>query len=179
MRVFFLHTPLRPDSCEELRVGDRVFLSGTLFTARDAAHRRFVHELNNGVVPIPLSGSVIYYTGPCPGVPGTPILAAGPTTSGRMDPYTVPLLAAGVKATIGKGPRSHDVVKAMARHSAVYLVATGGAGALLAECIKDAHTVAYPELGPEAILELTVIDMPLIVAADLHGGNIYTRNHKS
>ena len=156
-----------------LRAGDRVYLTGTIYTARDAAHRRIHNDLDKGIEPFPLRGSIVYYTGPCPGVIGRPITSAGPTTSGRMDVYTPRLLSLGVAATIGKGPRNKDVRQAALQNKAVYLVATGGAGALLAQCIKDYEVICYPELGPEAVLVLNVQRLPLIVADDTHGDSIY------
>ena len=173
MRVYYLHSPLLKTSLSELRVGDRVFLSGTVLTARDAAHKRFVAEIEAGETGVPLRDATIYYCGPCPGTIGSPIISAGPTTSGRMDPYTEAVLDRGVRAVIGKGPRSPEVNNALLRHRAVYFVATGGAGALLAESIVSSRVLAYPELGPEAVLELMIHEMPLIVATDLCGGVIY------
>jgi fumarate hydratase subunit beta len=179
MNTHQLQTPLVPADLEALRAGDRVFLSGTIYAARDAAHKRLLSELKTGTCPIPLDGSVIYYTGPCPGVIGKPIISAGPTTSSRMDPYTPGLLEQGLRATIGKGERTADVREAQLRHGAVYLVATGGAGVLLAECIKSYTCAAYPELGPEAVLRLEVENMPLIVGNNLHGTSVYERDDAS
>lgn len=176
MRVHSLHSPLLEAHLVELRAGDRVFLSGTVLTARDAAHKRLVDEAAAGIPRAELIGATIYYCGPCPGTFGRKIVSAGPTTSGRMDPYTPDLLCYGVRALIGKGPRSAEVNHALLRHKAVYLVATGGAGALLAESIMAYRVLAYPELGPESMLELQIRDMPLVVATDLHGGNIFERN---
>ncbi len=173
MRTFFLHSPFDEASLYELNIGDRVFLSGKVLTARDAAHMRFAAEITDGRSRPELVGATIYYCGPCPGTTGSPILSAGPTTSGRMDPYTAMLLGYGVRAVIGKGPRSREVYQALRENRAVYLVATGGAGALLAESILSSRVLAYPDLGPEAVLELVVRDMPLIVGTDLHGGVIY------
>lgn len=173
MRTFELTTTDFPYSIGELRAGDRVYLTGTIYTARDAAHRRIHIDLDRGVEPFPLKNSIIYYTGPCPGVIGKPIISAGPTTSGRMDVYAARLLTLGVKATIGKGSRSSHVRKTALDNKAVYLVATGGAGALLAQSIQDYEVVCYPELGPEAVLALKVNRMPLIVADDTQGNSIY------
>ncbi|KAF0198035.1 MAG: fumarate hydratase subunit beta [Bacillota bacterium] len=173
MRTFELTTTDFSQSVDEMRVGDRVYLTGVIYTARDAAHRCLHSDLDRGIEPFPLRGSIIYYTGPCPGIVGKPITSAGPTTSGRMDVYAPRLLALGVWATIGKGPRSNHVREAALEHRAVYLVATGGAGALLAQSIKDYEVICYPELGPEAVLALKVERMPLIVADDIHGNTIY------
>lgn len=173
MKTFELITAIFSQGIGEMRAGDRVYLTGTIYTARDAAHRRIHSDLDRGVEPFPLRDSIIYYTGPCPGVLGKPITSAGPTTSGRMDIYTPRLLSLGVTATIGKGPRSNHVREAALKHKAVYLVATGGAGALLAQCIKDYAVICYPELGPEAVLALKVERLPLIVADDTRGNSIY------
>lgn len=173
MRTFELTTDAFSQNTGDMRAGDRVYLTGTIYTARDAAHRRLHGDLDRGVEPFPLQHSIIYYTGPCPGVIGKPITSAGPTTSGRMDVYTPRLLSLGVSATIGKGPRASYVREAAREQRAVYLVATGGAGALLAQCIKGYEVVCYPELGPEAVLALNVERLPLIVADDIHGNSIY------
>jgi fumarate hydratase subunit beta len=153
-----------------------VLLSGTVYTARDAAHQRMVDALERGEdLPIPLAGQVIYYVGPAPAKPGAAIGPAGPTTSGRMDPYTLPLLARGMAATIGKGYRSPQVKAAMLHHRAVYLAAIGGAAALLARQIRASRIIAYPDLGTEAVRELTVQDFPVTVVNDLYGGDLYER----
>lgn len=173
MRAFDIQLPFDEMTVRTLRAGDRVFLSGEIITARDAAHKRMLSDLALGRLAVPLADATLYYTGPCPGVPGGPILSAGPTTSGRMDSCTVPLLAAGLRAMIGKGPRSLEVKAAIVKYGALYLVATGGAGALLAACIRASSCLAYPELGPEAVLALAVHRMPLIVGVDTHGNDIY------
>ena len=173
MRVFHLNSPLSAAALSELRVGDRVFLSGSVLTARDAAHKKLVEEVAEGMMRPELNGCTIYYCGPCPGDPDGPIISAGPTTSGRMDAYTPAMLSFGVRALIGKGPRSPEVYEALRMHGAVYFAATGGAGALLAKSILSHRVLAYPELGPEAVLELRIHEMPLIVATDLAGGVIY------
>lgn len=166
-----------PMSCTDamrLRAGQRIFVNGELFTARDAAHQRLVAALAAGQpLPIPLANATIYYTGPTPPRPGAVIGAAGPTTAYRMDPYTVPLLRAGVRATIGKGARSAAVRAALQEYGAVYFAAVGGAGALLATCITACQPVAYLDLGTEAIHRLVVANFPVIVAHDAHGGNVY------
>lgn len=157
-----------------LSAEDMVYLSGTLYTARDAAHKRLCDLLNAGeTLPMPLAGQAIYYAGPCPAPPGRPIGSAGPTTSSRMDAYTPRLLAEGLRVMIGKGPRSAAVMDTMRRHGAVYLAAIGGAGALTARAVREAHCIAFPELGAEAIYRLRVEDMPLIVAIDIYGNDLY------
>ena len=169
-----LTTPLTGEDVAALRAGDRVRLSGVVYTARDAAHRRMIECLERGEpLPIPIDGQVIYYVGPSPAPPGRVIGSAGPTTSYRMDPYVERLLALGLKATIGKGARSPQVVEAMKRYRAVYLAAIGGAAALLASSIKECEVLAYEDLGPEAVRRLVVEDFPAIVANDIYGGNVY------
>jgi len=169
-----LTTPLSQRDVESLHAGDRVILSGTIYTARDAAHARLIALLNAGKpLPLPLEGQVLYYVGPTPPRPGRPIGSAGPTTSGRMDPYTLALLAAGLKGMIGKGSRSAEVREAMVRHKAVYFAATGGAGALLARRVRSAEIVAWQDLGPEAVRRLVVEDFPLVVVDDVFGGDLY------
>ena len=166
-------SPLRPEVIEELAVGTSVLISGVLYTARDAAHQRIVEALDSGKeLPFELKGQTIYYTGPSPAPPGRVIGAAGPTTSRRMDGYTPRLLAAGVKALIGKGERSDEVRQALQKYKAVYLATTGGAGALLAKCVRRIKTVAYEDLGPEAIMRLEVENFPAVVANDIHGGDL-------
>ncbi len=173
-RPISISTPLRESDLLSLRAGDRVLLQGVIYTARDAAHRRFAELLRDGKeLPVDLQGQVIYYTGPAPGRPGTVIGPAGPTTSGRMDPYTIPLLEAGLKGMIGKGDRGEPVIEAIKKHTAVYFAATGGAAVLLSRRIKKAMIAAYPDLGPEAVLRLEVEDFPVIVAIDCRGRNLY------
>lgn len=169
-----LTTPLSRWDVESLHAGDRVMLSGTVYTARDAAHHRLVALLNEGQpLPFPVAGQVLYYVGPTPPRPGAAIGSAGPTTSGRMDPHTPALLAAGIKGMIGKGGRSAEVREAMIRHKAVYFAATGGAGALLARRILSAEVVAWEDLGPEAVRRLVVEDFPLVVINDVFGNDLY------
>ncbi|MCK4908890.1 MAG: Fe-S-containing hydro-lyase [Planctomycetes bacterium] len=176
-----LRTPLTDEVLAELKIGDKVKLSGVVYTARDAAHRRLAELLNkNQIAQLPFDpqGQVIYYVGPTPAKPGQIIGSAGPTTSFRMDAYTPQLLAAGLKATIGKGARSPEVLAAMKKYRAVYLVAVGGAGALLSQCIKKAEVIAYDDLGPEAIRKLEVVDLPLTVANDIQGNDLYQEGIK-
>jgi fumarate hydratase subunit beta len=169
-----LTPPLTDDVVARLHVGDAVRLTGTIYVARDAAHKRLIATLEAGeALPFDPAGQVIYYMGPSPARPGRPIGSAGPTTSYRMDPYTVPMLRAGVKALIGKGGRGADVQRALCEHGAVYLVAVGGAGALLAQSIREAKVIAYPDLGPEAVREIKVVDFPAVVGYDVHGKDIY------
>lgn len=167
-------TPLTEKVIEELRSGDRVLLNGIIYTGRDAAHKRLVEMLDKGQQPpINLQGQTIYYVGPCPAKPGTVIGSAGPTTSGRMDPYTPALLQKGLKGMIGKGIRSKAVVESMIKYGAVYFGAIGGAGALISQHIKEAEVVAFDDLGPEAIFKLSVEDFPLTVIIDSHGNDLY------
>jgi fumarate hydratase subunit beta len=157
-----------------LSTGDSLLLSGLLYAARDAAHKRMVAALERGEpLPFDIRGQTLYYMGPSPAPPGRVIGAAGPTTSARMDPYTPRLLAAGLKAMIGKGPRAAEVKEAMRRCGAVYLAAVGGAGAFLSRRIVAAEVVAYADLGPEAVLRLEVVDFPVTVINDIYGGDLY------
>lgn len=174
-RKIKLQTPLSREAVLELRSGDSVLLDGVIYTARDAAHQRLCTMLNNGLEPpFPLEGAVIYYSGPTPPPPGHVIGAAGPTSSYRMDSFAPGLHEKGVRATIGKGPRSEEVRLALRRYEGVYLGATGGAGALLSARVKKAAVLAFPDLGPEAIYELLVQDFPLIVVNDAHGGDLFS-----
>jgi fumarate hydratase subunit beta len=175
-----LTTPLTNQDVERLRIGDRVILSGVVFTARDAAHKRLVQLMETGAaLPFDLQGQVIYYVGPSPAPPGRPIGAAGPTTSYRMDAYAPTLIARGLKGMIGKGARNQAVKDAMQQHKAVYFAAIGGAGALMARSILSAEVIAYPELGPEAIRRLEVKDFPVIVVNDTQGGDLYSEGVKT
>lgn len=174
MATYSLTAPLRDEDLRKLRAGDVVRLSGTVYTARDAAHKRLCEQLdNNEEPPFPLQGAVIYYVGPSPAPEGRPIGSAGPTTSYRMDAYAPYLIARGLKAMIGKGKRGEEVKAAMIQHGAVYLAAIGGAGALMARSITAAEVIAFPDLGPEAVRRLVVKDMPLFVVNDVHGGDLY------
>ncbi len=169
-----LTPPLTDADVLKLDIGDRVLISGVIYTARDAAHKRLVDLLAAGQkLPVDLKGQVLYYVGPSPARPGRVIGAAGPTTSYRMDSYAPTLLQQGLKAMIGKGQRSVEVIAAMKEHKAVYLGATGGAGALISQCVKDAQVVAFPELGPEAVHRLVVEDLPTIVINDCQGRDLY------
>ena len=174
MATFELTTDTLRERIPELRVGDRVLLSGTVYTSRDAAHKKITALLDEGgELPYPLKDAVIYYAGPTPGKAGLPVGACGPTTSSRMDGFAPRLYDLGVAATIGKGERSEAVREAVARNGAVYLCAVGGAGALVARHITAAEEIAFPELGCESVKRLTVEGLPLIVAVDAHGGDIF------
>jgi len=175
-----LETPLDEKTINKLKIGDRVLLSGIVYTARDQAHSRLVDELEKARrenrqpdLPFSLEGQVIYYVGPAPTRPGMIIGPAGPTTSCRMDPYTPILLERGLKATIGKGRRGKDVIEAMKKYKAVYFVAVGGAAVLISKKIRRAEIVAYEDLGPEAIYRLDVEEFPLFVANDIYGNDLF------
>ena len=169
-----LKTPLTDADLEKLRAGDKVLLTGVIYTGRDAAHKRLFDLLQGGKpLPVDLKGQVIYYVGPAPAKPGQVIGSAGPTTSGRMDAYSPKLMETGLKGMIGKGMRRKEVVEAMKKFKAVYFAATGGAGALLAKAIKKAQVVAYEDLGPEAVSRLEVEDFPVIVVNDTKGNDLY------
>ncbi len=169
-----LNTPLMKADALMLRAGDRVLLSGTVYSARDAAHKRICELLDaSQPLPFPVEGSVIYYMGPSPARPGSPIGAAGPTTSYRMDAYAPRLIELGNRGMIGKGKRSAEVIEAMKRCGAVYFGAVGGAGALLSKCIKSCEIVAWPELGAEALCRLEIVDFPAVVVIDALGNDLY------
>lgn len=167
-------TPLDNATVAGLRAGDVVLLTGQVYTARDAAHKRLMELIEAGKdLPFELEGQVIYYCGPSPAPPGRPIGAAGPTTACRMDPFAPELHRLGLKGTIGKGNRSAEVRTALTHYEAVYFVGVGGAGALLADCVKSAEVIAYEDLGPEAIRRLEVVELPVIVGYDAHGGTAF------
>ena len=169
-----LKTPLTDGDVEKLKAGDKVLITGVIYTGRDAAHKRLTDLLKEGKpLPFDIKGQIIYYVGPAPAKPGHAIGSAGPTTSGRMDAYSPKLMEMGLKGMIGKGMRKKEVVEAMKKHKAVYFAATGGAGALLAKAIKKAQVVAYEDLGPEAINRLEVEDFPVIVVNDTQGNDLY------
>jgi fumarate hydratase subunit beta len=174
MNIRRITLPLTRNVCRELRAGDAVSLSGVLYSARDAAHKRFIELLDAGKpLPFPPEGACIYYMGPSPAAPGAILGAAGPTTSGRMDAYTPRLLGLGVLGMIGKGGRQAEVVAAMKQAGAVYFGALGGGGALLADRIRAAEEIAFPDLGAEAVRRLLVEDFPAVVAIDCLGGDLY------
>lgn len=170
----YLTVPMKDEELQELRAGDFVFLTGTIYTARDAAHKRMYDSLMAGEdIPMDLAGNFIYYLGPTPARPGEVIGSAGPTTSSRMDKYTPLLLEKGLKGMIGKGKRSPEVIDAIVKNKAVYMAAIGGAGALLSKCIKEAEVIAYDDLGTEAIRKLRVEELPAVVIIDSLGNNMY------
>ncbi|BBO18751.1 fumarate hydratase [Candidatus Brocadia pituitae] len=172
--IITLKTPLTDEKIASLRIGDRVLITGIIYTARDAAHKRLVELADQGKeLPFDVQNQIIYYVGPSPARPGRPIGSCGPTTSYRMDVYTPKLLAMGLKATIGKGNRSEDVIEAMKQYRAVYFAATGGAAALLARSVQKADVIAYQDLGAEAIMRLEVADFPVVVANDIYGNDLY------
>jgi len=172
--------PVTDELIKTLVMGDQVLVNGVIYTARDAAHKRLMELLEAGKeLPVDFQGQILYYVGPSPARPGRVIGAAGPTTSYRMDSYTPTLLKLGLKAMIGKGRRAPEVIAAMVEHKAVYLGATGGAGALISQCIKEARVVAFPELGPEAIHRLVVEDLPAIVVNDCQGRDLYDAGVKA
>ncbi len=166
--------PLTCEKVTELKFGDTVLLSGTIYAARDEAHKRFIELLDDGKnLPIDIKDSIIYYTGPTPAKPGQTIGSAGPTTSRRMDCYTPRLLDIGLRGMIGKGSRSSEVIESMIKNGAVYFAAIGGAAVLTAKSIIKSELTAYEDLGPEAVRKLEVIDLPLIVAIDYFGNDLY------
>lgn len=174
-----IKTPLSADAARKLRAGDSVLITGDIYTARDAAHKRMIEALDRGEkLPVDMRDQIIYYVGPSPAKPGQPIGSAGPTTSGRMDAYTPRMLAEGLRGMIGKGYRSAEVVEAMKKHGAVYFAATGGAAALIARTVKGYEVVAYPDLGTEALAKMTVEDFPAIVVIDSEGRNYYEEGQK-
>lgn len=169
-------TPLTEETIDSLSSGDFVYITGTIYTARDAAHERLYSAIqSNEQIAFELENNVVYYLGPTPAKPGQVIGSAGPTTSSRMDKYTPLLLDKGLKGMIGKGKRSDEVIDAMIRNKAVYFAAIGGAGALLSKCIKESEVIAYDDLGTEAIRKLRVENLPVIVVIDSKGNNIYMR----
>ncbi len=173
-------TPLTDDVVDELKIGDQVYISGTIYTARDAAHKRLVELIQKGEkLPLDLNGQIIFYAGPSPTKPGAAIGSIGPTTSYRMDAYTPILLKNGLKGMIGKGSRSIEVVNAMVQYKSVYFAAIGGAAALAAKRVKKSEVIAYPELGAEAIRRLEVEEFPVTVVNDARGGDLYLEGIKN
>lgn len=167
-------TPLTDYVVKSLKSGDKVLLSGYIYTGRDAAHKKMIDAVNAGEeLPFDVDGQVIFYVGPSPSRPGRVIGSAGPTTSYRMDDLTLPLLERGLKGMIGKGQRSDQVIEGMKKNNSVYFAAIGGAGALISDCIKEVEIIAYEELGTEAVRKLRVEEMPLIVVIDSQGNNMY------
>jgi len=175
-----ISTPLSDKDVDNLKAGDRVLISGVIYTGRDAAHKRLIGLLKEGKsLPFDIQGQVIYYVGPTPAKPGRAFGSAGPTTSYRMDAYAPSLIERGLKGMIGKGMRNDAVKEAIRRHKAVYFAATGGAGALLGKRVKKAEVVAYEDLGPEAIRRLEVEDFPAIVVNDVQGNDLYVEGERT
>lgn len=171
-----IHVNEIKDMSSTLKAGDRVYLTGDVFTSRDAAHKRIKQAIEKGEkLPYDLENAVIYYVGPTPSPENLPIGSCGPTTSSRMDPYSPLLLDKGVVAMIGKGPRNDEVCRAIERNGAVYFCAVGGAGALLAKSVKNCEVVAYEDLGCESVKKLTIENLPLVVAIDCNGGNLFKK----
>ncbi len=169
-----INVPLKEEDINSLKSGDYVYLTGTIYTARDAAHKRMYEAmLKKEHLPVALEGNVLYYLGPSPARQGQVIGSAGPTTSSRMDKYTPDMLDAGLKGMVGKGKRSAEVIDAIKRNKAVYFAAVGGAGALLSKCIKEAEVIAYDDLGTEAVRRLRIEELPVIVVIDKDGNNLY------
>lgn len=170
----YIKTPITEEVTKELKSGDYVYITGTIYVARDAAHKRLMEALDRGEeLPFPVKDAAIYYMGPSPAREGRPIGSAGPTTASRMDKYAPRLLDLGQKAMIGKGKRTQEVIEAIIKNKAVYFAAVGGAGALLSKCIKKSDLVCYEDLGAEAILKLEVEEFPVIVVVDCEGNNLY------
>lgn len=170
----YINAPISQETAKSLRAGDYVYITGTIYTARDAAHKRMYEALQNDeALPISMENNIIYYMGPSPAREGRPIGSAGPTTASRMDKYAPKLLDLGLKGMIGKGKRSEAVEEAIIRNGAVYFAAVGGAGAILSKCITDSQVIAYDDLGTEAIRKLEVKNFPVIVVIDSEGNNLY------
>lgn len=176
MATYYLNTTELKEKSPELKAGDRVYLSGTVYTSRDAAHKRIFEALDSGSqLPYALEEAVVYYAGPTPTPENLPIGSCGPTTSGRMDAFAPRLLDLGMRAMIGKGQRSKEVCDAIVRNNAVYFCAVGGAGALAAKCVEKCDVIAYEDLGCESVKKLEIKEFPLIVAIDCQGGNLFER----
>ncbi len=174
MKDIYIETPFDDQTVMQLKAGDKVYISGVVYTARDAAHERMMKLISDGKpLPFDIEGQAIYYAGPAPAAPGHVIGPAGPTTSGRMDVYTPALIERGLKCMIGKGGRSKTVVDSMKKNTAVYMAAVGGAGAKIARCVKESSIVAFGDLSPEAIYKLIVEEFPAIVAIDCYGNDQY------
>ena len=169
-----INTPLNDEIVHKLKAGDKVYITGYIYTGRDAAHKKMIETIESGQkLPFELAEQVLYYVGTCPAKPGFAVGSAGPTTSGRMDKFTPALIDLGLKGMIGKGQRSQSVIDSMKKNNAVYFGAIGGAAVLISQCIKSEEVIAYPELGTEAIKKLYIEDMPVIVLIDKNGNNLY------
>lgn len=174
MEKKILETPFSDEELLSLRAGDMLYITGTVYTARDAAHKRLVEGLDAGKpLPFDVAGTAVYYAGPCPAKPGQAVGSVGPTTSGRMDAYSPRLIREGLKVMIGKGLRNKEVVDAMVECGGVYMAAIGGAAALMAKCVKEVEIIAFDELGCEAVRRMRVEELPVIVAIDSQGNNMY------
>ena len=172
-------TPLNEDVISKWRSGDKILISGIIYTGRDAAHKRLVELIDKGeTLPFDVKGQIIYFVGPTPARPGRAVGSAGPTTSYRMDAYSPRLIEKGLKGMIGKGSRSKEVIEAMIKHKCVYMTAVGGAGALISRCITRSEIIAYEDLGPEAIRKMEVKDLPVIVVNDTSGNDLYQEGIK-
>ncbi len=171
--------PIDDNTVNDLNIGDYVYITGTIYTARDAAHKRMYEALERGEeLPFDIEGNIIYYMGPSPAREGRPIGSAGPTTATRMDKYTPALLDLGLKGMIGKGKRRQEVKDSMKKNCAVYFAAIGGAGAILSKCITSSEVIAYDDLGTEAVRKLEVVDFPVIVVIDKNGNDLYEENRR-
>jgi len=170
-----INTPITDEMINSLNMGDMIYLSGTIYTARDAAHKKLAELIESGgKLPFDFDGQVVFYAGPAPAKPGRPIGSVGPTTAGRMDLYSPLLISQGLKVMIGKGLRSQEVTGAITKYQGVYFAAIGGVAALMAKCVKSSKLIAFEELGTEAIRELEVEKLPLVVAIDSRGRNVYS-----
>ncbi len=177
MDTYYINTSSLPKVIDQLYAGDRVYLSGTVYTARDAAHNRIMQLIENDEsLPFEINGACIYYAGPTPTPNGLAVGSCGPTTSGRMDKFTPKLLKLGLKCMIGKGERSKEVCVAIVQNRAIYLCAIGGAGALASKCITSSEVIAFPDLGCESVKKMEINNFPLIVAIDCHGNNLFNTN---
>lgn len=180
MEKRILQAPFTDDVIRTLKAGDMVYISGTIYTARDAAHQRLCEMIARGEeMPFDFEGQVVYYAGPCPAKPGRPIGSVGPTTAGRMDAYSPILIEKGLKVMIGKGLRSPEVVESLKKYTGVFFAAIGGAAALMAQCVDSAEVIAFDDLGTEAIRRLHVTELPVIVAVDCEGNNSYETGRAS
>ena len=174
MEKRIVHAPFSNEDIQSFKAGDMLYISGTVYTARDAAHKRLVEMIDQGEpMPFNFEGQAVYYAGPAPAKPGRPIGSVGPTTGGRMDAYSPTLIEKGLKVMIGKGTRSNEVIEAIKKHTGVYFAAIGGAAALMAKCVVSSEIIAFDELGPEAIRKLEVKELPVIVAIDSEGNDMY------
>lgn len=174
MEKTIVHSPFSNEDIRLFKAGDMLYISGTVYTARDAAHKRLIDMIDQGEpMPFDFEGQAVYYAGPAPAKPGRPIGSVGPTTGGRMDAYSPTLIEKGLKVMIGKGTRSSEVINAMKKHTGVYFAAIGGAAALMAKCVVSSEIIAFDELGPEAIRKLEVKELPVIVAIDSEGNDMY------